>query len=291
MAKNDEPLYRGMNRETLDLHYNPRNAVDDHEPFLAAYTTLSEAARAAIDGVLDVSYGPTNAEKIDIFPAGKNAPVFVYIHGGYWRMLSKNESSFMAKSFNDAGIAVVAIDYALVPHVNLDEIVRQCRAAITWVYENGAEYGIDPERIHIGGSSAGGHLVGMMMTPDWPSEFGVPDDIIKGALGCSGLYDLEPLSHSYINDWMNFDEGTIARNSPQYLMGTRKACPTILAVGAIEFSEFHRQSEEFADVLRKNGTSVEVMSVPDRNHFDVVTDLSDPTAPMTQAVFAQILGT
>lgn len=289
MAEDENPLYRGMNRETLDQHYNPRNAIDDHEPFLAAYTTLSEAARAATRGKLDVSYGPSLAEKVDIFPAGKNAPVFIYIHGGYWRMLSKKESSFMAKSFNDAGITVVAVDYALVPHVTLDEIVRQCRAAITWVYQKSAEYGINRERIHIGGSSAGGHLVGMMLAKGWPEKFGIPDNVIKSALGCSGLYDLEPLSHTYIDDWMHFDQGTIARNSPQYLLGTKKACPTLLAVGSIEYSEFHRQTEEFAEALRNNGTSVEVMNVPDRNHFNVVTDLSDPDAAITKATIAQIL--
>lgn len=289
MAEDENPLFRGMNRETLDLHYGPRNAIGDAEPFLAAYTTLSEAARSATNGKFDISYGPSHAEKIDIFPAGENVPVFVFIHGGYWRMFSKNESSFMAKSFNDAGIAVVAVDYALVPHVTLDEIVRQCRAAIAWVYKNGAKHGIDPNRIHIGGSSAGGHLVGMMLAEGWPEKFGVPDDVIKSALGFSGLYDLEPLSHSFVNDWMHFDQGTMDRNSPQFLLGTKKACPTLLAVGSIEFSEFHRQTEEFADALRKNGTSVEVMNVPNRNHFDVVTDLSDLSAAITKATITQIL--
>ncbi|PCI02959.1 MAG: esterase [Hyphomicrobiales bacterium] len=289
MAEDENPLYRGMNRETLDQHYNPRNAIDDHEPFLTAYTTLSEAARAATKGKLGITYGPSHAEKLDIFPAGKNAPVFIYIHGGYWRMMSKNEASFMAKSFNDAGITVVAVDYALVPEVTLDEIVRQCRAAITWVYKYGSEYGIDRNRIHIGGSSAGGHLVGMMLADRWPEKFGLPGDVIKSALGCSGLYDLEPLRHTYIDEWMLFDQGTIDRNSPQYLLGSKKACPTLLAVGSIEFSEFHRQTEEFANALRNNGTSVEVMNVPDRNHFNVVTDLSDPSAAITKATIAQIL--
>src|SRR5690606_34383100 len=114
------------------------------------------------------------------------APVFVFIHGGYWRALSKSDASGMAPAYTHAGAVYVALNYSLAPGASLDRIVDQCRRAMAWVYRNIEKFGGDPARLYIGGSSAGGHLSGMVLASGWHADLGLPDNLIKGALLLSG---------------------------------------------------------------------------------------------------------
>ena len=282
-------IYRDFDQETLDREYRIRDSIPlaEFEEVIARYAEDSERMRGTLDVRLDVPFGASPAEVMDIFPAGENAPVFVFIHGGYWRMLSQKESAFMAETFTRAGIAVATVNYALAPSVTLDEIVRQCRAAIAWLHGNAGTFGGDPDRIHISGSSAGGHLTGMLLAGGWHDDFGVPDDVIKGACALSGIHELEPIRLSEINEWARLDEAAAARNSPIRHLPAR-GCPLIVSYGGSETAEFKRQTDDYAAAWRAKGFPSRHVDMAPCNHFDLALELCDPESALTRAVFDQI---
>lgn len=283
-------LYRGMDRATLDREYNARATVPDVAPFLARYADLSADMRATRPCHVDVAYGPGPAETMDIFPAGSGAPVFVYVHGGYWRLLGKEDSAFMAGTLTDAGVAVAALNYGLAPAVSLDEIVRQVRAAVAWLFLNGGAFGIDPERIVVGGSSAGGHLVGMAVAGGWQSDFDVPDDVVKGGVALSGLFDLEPIRLCHVNDWLGLDPPAARRLSPLVHMPRDTGPPLVVSWGGRETAEFKRQSVDFATEWSRRGFTVTLFEEPHRNHFDIVLDLADPATRLAHLTISMAHG-
>ncbi|AHV94130.1 alpha/beta hydrolase [Bordetella holmesii] len=282
-------LYRNYDRSALDVQYNARATVPDIQAILKQYTDESRQARHALHCLADISYGPHPDERLDIFPAAQSdAPVFFFIHGGYWRALSKDDSCNMAPTFTAAGATVVVLNYSLAPSVTLDRIVDQTRRALTWVYTHIAQYGGDPRRIHICGSSAGGHLVGMLLAAGWQNAHGLPDDAIHGACALSGLYDLRPLIHTHINAWMHMSQADAERNSPALLPLTVRGCPLIVAYGESETDEFKRQSRNYLSQWQAAGYPAHYVDVPDSNHFDLVLKLNDAQAPHTRAVLEQM---
>jgi arylformamidase len=233
---------------------------------------------------LDVAYGPSEAERLDIFPApADNAPVVVYFHGGAWTRWDKANNSFQAVPFTGAGATFVSVDFALVPRVTLDELIRQCRAAVAWVHGNARDFGADPDRLYIAGHSSGGHEVGMLATTDW-SQWGLPDDAIKGAFAASGIYDLEPVRLSSRNAYLHLDEDAARRNSPIHHI--RDAMPSmVIAYGENEQREFRRQSIAFAQALRGSGHAVRELDLSGLNHFEVAEQYGDAETSLLRAVF------
>ncbi|WP_459616828.1 alpha/beta hydrolase [Bordetella sp. 2513F-2] len=285
-------LYRQYDQAALDIQYNARATVPDIQPLMQRYAEESRIARETLPCELDVAYGDHPDETLDIFPADARVatgpvPVFLYIHGGYWRMLSKNESSSMAPAFTRAGAVCVAVNYSLAPAATLDRIVEQNRRALAWVYRNIARYGGDPSRIHIGGSSAGGHLAGMLLAGGWKQAAGLPEDVVKGALLLSGLYDLTPLVHTHINAWMRMTPEDAVRNSPDRQLPAT-GCPVVVSYGDNETDEFKRQSDEFLRRWQALGHPGRHVRVPGLNHFDIVLELGKADSPLTRAVFAQM---
>jgi arylformamidase len=277
-------IYRSFDKANLDREYLPNSPIPDIAPYLAAYPADSQVARDAVAGWSTHHYGPTPREALDFFPAPGIAkpPLHIFIHGGFWRRLSKDDSSYPAPGFTQSGVAYVALDYALAPVVTLDEIVRQCRAAIVWLHAHAAELGFDPDRIVVSGSSAGGHLTAMLVATDW-TELGLPADAIKAGIALSGVFDLEPIRLTYVNAWLDLDDAAVARLSPLH-MPPRPGTPMLVAVGDIETDEFKRHSREYADMCRAAGLDCEHMVVPDRNHFDLPYDLPKPDTMLGAAV-------
>ena len=278
------PIYRDFDQETLNREYSARDTVPDIEPYISEYGRLSAEARETLDCRLDVAYGQHPDEVVDVFPSSGGAPILVYIHGGYWRMLSYKESSFMAPCFAAAGAATVAVNYSLAPAAPLDRIVGQCRAAVVWTWRNAREFGGDPDRIFVCGSSAGGHLVGMMVAGGWRSGAGLPEDAIKGAVPLNGLHDLEPVRLSNVNDWAGLDEDAARRNSPIHHLPDN-GCPLIVSWGGSETSEFKRQSRLYAEAWKARGWQVDAFEHEKRNHFDIVFDLCDSGSLLGRKVF------
>ena len=280
--------WHGMTREQLEREYSPRLLVGNLQPYLDQYEKLSAAARAEFPVERDIAYGAAPAEVLDFFPAGSpGSPVQVFIHGGYWRLLGKDESSFAAPAFVRRGAGFVALNYALAPAAHLDEIVRQCRAGVAWVYRNATRFNCDPNRIYASGTSAGGHLVAMLLATDWQGRFAVPDDVLKGGCAVSGIFELEPILQCAVNDTLRMDLAEARRNSPMFLVRRTRAA-LVLAWAEVETAEWKRQNLEFAERWRAvNGTCAAV-EIPGRNHFDVIVDLNDPGSRLGHLALAQM---
>ena len=282
--RQDVALYQGYSAAELDRQYNARATVPDATIYLRAYAEQSATMRAALPCHCGVAYGEHQDEQLDIFPAPHpGSPVLVYIHGGYWRALSKNDSSFMAATFTAAGATVVAVNYSLAPGVTLDHIVDQNRHALAWVHRHIAQYNGDAARIYLCGSSAGGHLVGMLLAPGWQHAYDLPDRAAAGACPISGLMDLAPIPATHINEWAKLDAAAARRLSPIHHL-PEQGGHLLAVVGAAETAEFRRQSRSYADAWRAKGLQADYMEIAATNHFDVVLELAKGDSLLTQAL-------
>lgn len=273
-------IWHDLSRAELDREYDNRAKVPDSAQQIVWYGRRSAETREALGGALDVRYGPHQAETLDIFGAGPPAgrPVNVFFHGGYWRAMHKDDFSFVANAFVPAGMLAVVVNYALVPSVDMDELVAQCRRAMAWLYRNIADYGGDPGRLFVSGHSAGGHLVAMLMATDWPAfDTGCPADLVAGGLGISGLYDLEPIRLCFLNESLGLDREATRRNSPLHLR-RRVAGELVLVYGAEEGDEYAWQSDVLGRAWEK--TRVEVMAGHD--HFSIMRQLDDPGSALSR---------
>jgi arylformamidase len=277
------PLYREFETQAqLDAQYNPAIKLADPTAPATHYVAQSALARQALRCVLDVPYGPTLAETLDIFPAdAPNAPVFVFLHGGYWRAFSSKEFSCVALGLQPLGITTVVVNYALCPVVTLDEITRQVRAAVAWTHRHIATYGGDPARVALGGHSAGAHLTAMCLQTRWPEDYGLPADPIAAAVLVSGIYDIAPLRYSYLQPMIQLDEGIIRRNSP--LFGVRP-CQTPVWVnwGSEETPEFERQATAFHQAWLRAGNAGELSALPGCDHYRGIHGFEDPASSLSQ---------
>jgi arylformamidase len=283
------PLYRNFfTQAEFDAQYNPSLALPDPAAPGKHFVASAERARAALPGTLNVSYGPTLEETLDIFPAEQaNAPVFVFIHGGYWRALSSKEFSGVALGLHALGITTVVINYALCPRVSIDEIVRQTRAALAWTLRNIAQYGGDPTRVAIGGHSAGGHLTAMALQTAWADDYGLAQDPFVAAIPFSGLFDIEPLRYSYLQPQIQLDEGIIRRNSPAFSVRPCKT-PLWITWGGAESTEFARQSEIYHQAWQAAGNASELRAIPGANHFTVIGGLEDAQSEVCRWLAAKL---
>lgn len=282
-----EPVYKQFDKDALDAQYNLRARHPDFQSYFDGYEEASGRTRAALECRLDVSYGDTPLQAVDVYPArAPGAPVLVFIHGGYWQGLDKRQFGFPAGPAVQAGAAVVSVNYDLAPAVTMDQIVEQCRRAVAWCAANAADFNGDPQRLHVAGHSAGGHLTLMMVLTDWTAQR-LPADLVKGACAISGLYDLEPVRLSYLNEVLHMDVETARRNSPLYHLG-RRGPPIIAAVGADETDEFRRQNGMLATALRARGVHCEELTLPGLHHFNIVQALDDPQSPLTRALLTQL---
>jgi len=271
----------------LEAQYNNRAAVPEHVEIMAQWEQRSEATRARGGCRLDLAYGPREREKIDLFGAGRgNAPVHVYIHGGYWQRGDRRIYSFVADGLTAAGVNVALVGYELCPDVTLDEIVDEVRRACAWLWRNAGDLGIDRDRIQIGGHSAGGHLTAMVLATDWPRiEPALPADLVKSGVAISGLFDLEPLRLTSINEAVGMDAATAQRNSPTLLAPATRA-PLVVAVGGAESAEYHRQAEDFVRAWRAKDVDVTLLDLPGHNHFTIVPELADPGGALLEHALA-----
>ena len=270
-------------RAALDAQYNARATVPDIAPMLRDYAELSAQARATLPCALNVAYGEHPDETLDIFSTQTATPgaVFIYLHGGYWRLLSKDDSSFMAPTLTRAGMTVVAVNYSLAPAVTLDRIVDQTRRAVAWVHKHIGQYQGDPRRLVVAGSSAGGHLAAMVLARGWQAAYGMDADAIKAAVLLSGLYDLTPLLHTHINDWMRLSEADARRNSPLFELPDRGPA-VLVSYGDNETAAFKQQSQDYLAAWRAQGFRGEYVDMPTTNHFDLVLHLNRPDCPLVQ---------
>ena len=279
-------LYRQFStQEEIDAEYDLESVLD-MQPYIEWFINGSAQARADLQGHFDVRFGPTLDETLDIFPASTpNAPVLIFIHGGWWRSLSSKEFSLVARGPVAHGVTVVVTNYSLCPKVSLSEITRQSRAAVSWVYQHIADYGGNSQEIFVSGHSAGGHQVGMLSLTDWVGEYDLPDDVIKGGIPISGLFDLRPFRYSWLQPKLLLSHEDIERQSPLFhIAANAPDIPLLVTLGDAESAEFHRQSETFVDAWRSAGARADTFEQPEKDHITAIAGLEDPESALCTAI-------
>ena len=275
-----------MSDADLNDQYEIESRVEDPEGTQARYAAMSGAAAELPGARLDVAYGADARQRLDVFAPlqGRAAPALMFFHGGYWRAGSKESRRFPAAAWRERGVAWVPVGYRLAPEVRLDQIVADARAAVAWLHRNGLDVGCDPGRIHVAGNSAGGHLVGMLAADGWQEAAGVPRDVVESAVAVSGLFDLAPLRRTFVNEWLQLDSESAARNSP-IRFPVRADLPVLLAWGDRESAAFRQQSLDYA---QRCGGRVRSMECDGADHFSIIGDLADPDSTLFQAIAAQV---
>jgi arylformamidase len=283
MAGTEGALYRGYDRAGLDREYDNRTKVPgfDFAAFLAQCADRNARALAACQHQLDVPYGQSAAERLDIFPAGKPAaPVHVFFHGGYWRLLDKKDFSYVASGLVPHGVTTVIVNYALMPGVRMDDLLEQCRRSIDWVFAHIAGYGGDPQQVSVSGHSAGGHIAAMMMATDWSARGRhAPARPFTHVCAISGIFDLEPIRLCFLNDTLRMTAAEAARNSP-IALAPRVDCPLDIVVGDREGDEYLRQSREFGQAWTTRDRTPGLVVMRDTDHFSIRAALGDPDSEM-----------
>ncbi len=270
----------------LDAEYNMRARHPEHVQVGARWQTASTLVQRLESWRADVRYGPGEGETLDVYPTpAANAPVLVFIHGGYWRSSDKSLHAFLAPSFTAAGALVVVPNYALSPAVSVEHIALQLTRCLAWVHRNAALYGGDPSRIVVAGHSAGGHLATMMLSCRWKDvDPALPAQLVSGALSISGLYDLEPLRHApFIQADVPLTPASVRRLSPAFFPRPRR--PLFTAVGGDETAEFKRQSALIRDQWGPSGVPVSE-TIPNADHFTILHNLADPNGRVHRSALA-----
>jgi arylformamidase len=269
---------------SIDAEYDPSRRVESRQPYMDWYVRRSALARETLDCRLDIPFGPTPAETMDIFPSPTpNAPVLMFIHGGYWRALSSKEFSFVAAGIVPHGLTVAVMNYALCPQVTIAEITRQSRAAVAWLAHSAGQYGGNPAQIVVAGHSAGGQQVGMLLSGDRSPKAGAAAAPLKGGIAISGIFDLRPLQQSWLQPTLQLTDALAAEQSP-LLHIPSQAAPLLVSVGGDESSAFQGQSENYLAAWRNAGLDGEYFAQPGINHYEAVYGLADPPSPMSRAV-------
>jgi arylformamidase len=251
--------------------YDTRTRTPEHPAIMAGWARDSAALRASHPfSEIDIAYGPTPRQALDVFwpNATHDAPMALFIHGGYWQALDKSWFSHLAQGFLAHGVAVAIPSYDLCPDVTLSVLTEQVRDATAFLARRHGR------ALLASGHSAGGHLTAMLMATDWRAK-GLPAGTVRAGLTISGLFDLPPLVHTPLNIKIGLDETEAKKLSPMFFPAP--GLPLHAIVGGAETAEFHRQSREMAAAW---GGTWE--AAPGENHFSVIAPLADPNSGMVR---------
>lgn len=271
-------VFLDYDQAELDAAYFQPDYEPNFKEVIRRYSSDSDVTRARLGPPQRVAYGAAEIEKLDIYRTQKpNAPIFVFIHGGAWRVGSASDYAFIAEVFVHAGAHYVAPDFLWVQNAggSLMPIADQVRRAVAWVYKNAASFGGDPDRIYVGGHSSGGHLTGVVVTTDWQKDFGLPADTIKGGVCLSGMYDLAPVRLSARSSYVKFDDAMVEALSSQRHID-RLHAPLIVGYGTFETPEFQRQNREFAAAVKAAGKPVQLIVAENYSHLEIPGTLANP---------------
>ncbi len=286
-ARAEDHVFLSYTQSQLDRAYDQSAWAADAQALQAAYASDSAAIRATYKPRTE-SYGTTVSENLDIFTPNfpGRAPIFVFFHGGAWLKLTKDDVSTPAPTFVESGGVYIAPNFAAADAVGLPDMAEQCRRAIRWIASNAARFGGDAARIVIAGHSSGGHLAAVLLTTDW-TQYGLPADVIKGALLMSGIYDLYPAILSSRRTYLKLTGDEVAALSPMRHLD-RVACPVTVAWGDQDSPEFKRQSTVLADALQGMGLLRARQTLFDTNHFLVPRQLDRPDTILGRAALTMM---
>ncbi len=271
-------VYRDYTQDQLDWWYNARGRCKNVEKLKYEQETGSANCRNKYRCDLNIPLGETPREAIDIyFPEGAGPfPVHIFFHGGYWKSNDKESSAYVANALVPYGVITVIAEYTLIPNIRMEELLRQCRQVVAWVWTNAAKIGGRQDQITISGHSAGGHITASMLATDWPKyDANIPVTPFKAAVATSGLYDLKPVQLSSQNAELNLTNQEVENFSPvsqQPLSNT----PVWMPVGGDEGPEFIRQTQEMAAIWSSKGANIRTSIEEGHDHFTIMNQHLDP---------------
>jgi arylformamidase len=265
-----------------EAEYNNRARVPEHAAIFARWqkeaAVYREQAAREKRAELGLAYGPSPRQMLDIFAAkdASNAPLALFIHGGYWRSLEPRMFSQMARGLNTRGIDVAVAGYDLCPQVSIGKIIDQMRQAALFLSRRFSK------RITAYGHSAGGHLAACLLATDWEAlDAKAPADLVPAAYAISGVFDLTPLLGISMNQDLRLNEPQARETSPVFWPVTPgRALDAV--VGGLESSEFLRQSKIIVEAWGKGRAETRYEAVPGANHFTVIDPLGDANSKMVE---------
>jgi arylformamidase len=265
--------------ETLEAEFALRHRHPEREEIYDGHKRRSAMLRAGGDCRLDVRYGDGPRCLLDIFPAGDDAPVLLFIHGGYWRALDKSYVSFIAEPYQRAGITVVMPGYGLAPSIRIGGIVDQIRTAFAWVVDR-----IAHERIVVAGHSAGGQLAAMLALDQAERGSGP----IGGLAGISGAFDLRPLLRTSINVDLTMSVEEAEAASPLFrlrsLPAAARLVPLLAIVGGDETQGFKGWTADLVSGWRARGATASMNELAGRSHFTILDALAESDGEIFRAI-------
>ena len=282
-------VWLDMDQKELDDAYDQFVYAPNRDQVHQRNMFNSDRVRQRLGMPKRLAYGPTEIEQLDLFACkAPNAPINIFVHGGAWRQRTVKDYAFLAEMIVRAGGHWIGLDFSGVENTKGDllPMADQVRRAVAWVHKNARSFGGDPERIYVSSQSSGAHLSGNIVTTDW-SKYGVPQTVVKGALLCSGMYDLKPVRLSKRSQYVAFtDQVEEELSSLRHL--DRLNCPVIVAYGTYETPEFQRQNREFADAVRKAGKPVTLLVGEGYNHFEMAEMIGNPLSLLGDAMLEQM---
>ncbi len=282
-------VWLDMDQQALDDAYDQEVYAPNRDQVHLRNRFNSERVRQRLGAPKRMTYGPTPIEQLDLFPAKQaGAPINVFVHGGAWRQRDAKDYHFLAEMFVRAGANFIALDFTGVDKTGGDlmPMADQVRRAVAWVYNNANSFGGDPNRIYLSAHSSGAHLGGNIVTTEW-KDYGAPNDILKGALLSSGMYDLKPVRLSKRSKYVNFTDAVEDRLSSQRHLD-RLNCPLIVAYGTFETPEFQRQNRDFAAAVKAAGKPVTLLVGDGYNHFEMCEMIGNPLSLLGSAGLEQM---
>ncbi|QWG11806.1 alpha/beta hydrolase [Bradyrhizobium sediminis] len=273
LTPSDTPDWRKMSQEERDLGLNNGVAVAGSAEMVAGWEQRSAEMRKRHPSHLDLRYGPRERNRIDFLKAAEKAPTLLFIHGGYWQNRAKEVFSLFAEGPMAHGINVALIGYTLAPDATLDQIVGEIHQGIDYLAGQLPALGGDGRGIVVSGWSAGGHLTSMALS----------NPNVSAGMAISGVYDLEPIRHSYLNVKLGLDEATSRRNSPMMQSGGALK-PLSLVVGDAELPLLRQQTSDFAGHRVKYGLPVTYEEIPGANHFTIMNEMLSPKGRVTTLI-------
>ena len=283
-------IWLDMDQKELDDAYDQSKYAPNLQQITKRYATNSMAMRARLGEPKRFNYGLTAIERLEVYSTKRpNAPIHIHIHGGAWHQRPASEYAFPGEMLMNAGAHYVVPDFISVDEANGDlmPMVEQVRRSIAWTVRNAKNFGGDAERIYLSGFSSGAHLAGVALLTDWAKDFDLPDNVIKGAVLSSGIYDLKPVRLSARSKYVKFTDAMEENLSTQRHLARINA-PLVLAHGTYETPEFQRQTREFAGALKAANKPVQYLVNENYNHFEMMETFASPYGLLGRAVLEQM---
>jgi arylformamidase len=256
-------LYRGMNRAALDVAYNNTRAVADFKQIFGDFQARSARFYRTTRCDRDIRYGHGPRERFDLARgSGVDAPTVIYIHGGYWQTLNKEDFAFVGQGPLELGYNFVLAEYTLAPQASMTQMVQEIGRLLDHLVSTRVELRIGNGPVCLAGHSAGGHLALVHRS----------HALLAHAMGISPLVDLEPISLSWLNEKLSLTQKEIDEYSP--LRQVSAGVPTTITVGAAELPELIRHASDYAAAAAKSGEEISYAAVDNRNHFTILEEFA-----------------